>query len=164
EIISPSAKHEAIKDIVALLINVWAEELGIDLFSYGSTTFRRQDLERGFEPDTCFYINHVEHVRGKDQLALTVDPPPDLIVEIDITNSSIDKLEIFGQIGVPEVWLFDGERLEILVLQGDKYVEQEESSVLTGLTLVLVTRFLHSAQSMPRPEWLKLLRRCAREK
>ena len=88
EIMVLSAKHERYKDLLVLLINVLAEELDIDLSSFGSTTFRRHDLERGFEPDACFYIQHADQVSAKDRLDLSVDPAPELVVEIDITSSS----------------------------------------------------------------------------
>ncbi len=117
EIMAPSAEHEEYKDMIALLINVLAEEMAIDLRSFGSTTFRRKDLQRGFEPDACFYIPNEMRVRGEKKLDLAVDPPPDLVVEIDIISLSLDKLPIYAQIGVPEVWRYDGLRLSILVLE-----------------------------------------------
>jgi hypothetical protein len=101
---------------------------------------------------------------GGSAYDLAVDPPPDLIVEIDISGSSIDKLAIFAQLKVPEVWRSDGERLEIRILLGDEYAEQQESHVLAGIMAALVTKFLYSARPSPRPEWLRQLRRCAREK
>ena len=54
EAMSPSAEHEMVSHIIALLVEVVAEELGIDVVGAGHTTFRREDLQRGFEPDGCF--------------------------------------------------------------------------------------------------------------
>jgi Uma2 family endonuclease len=162
EIMSPSAEHEELKDIITLLANVWAEELGVDIRSFGSTTFRREDLARGFEPDGCFYIQSVESIRARTNLDLKEDPPPDLIVEIDITNPSIDKLAIYAQIGVPEVWRYDGKRLAILSLVGDRYIEHEESHALAGLTSSIISRFLEAVRNARRPDWLRDLRECAR--
>jgi Uma2 family endonuclease len=103
EIMVLSAEHENCKDMIFLLINVLAAEFGIDVDSFGSTTFRREDLERGFEPDACFYFQNVEHVRGKKRLDLTLDLPPDLVVEVDIAHPSLDKFPLFAAIGIPEI-------------------------------------------------------------
>lgn len=86
EIMVLSAEHEEDKAVLTLLVNVIAEELGIDVRSFGSATFQREDLDRGFEPDACFYIAHEAQVAGKKKLDLAIDPPPDLIIEINITN------------------------------------------------------------------------------
>lgn len=91
EIVSPSPKHEKLNRGLALLVEVVAEEFGIDVYDLGSTTFKREDLERGFEPDSCFYVQNEERVRGKDRIDLETDPPPDLVIEIDITSPSLDK-------------------------------------------------------------------------
>jgi Uma2 family endonuclease len=162
EIMSPSAEHEELKDVITLLANVWAEELGVDIRSFGSTTFRREDLARGFEPDGCFYIQSVESIRARTNLDLMEDPPPDLIVEIDITNPSINKLAIYAQIGVPEVWRYDGKRLTILRLVPESYLEHDESLALDGLTSSIISRFLQDVRKLRRPDWLRDLRECAR--
>jgi Uma2 family endonuclease len=88
EIMSPSPEHEALNRSIALLVEFVASEMGIDVYDLGSTTFKREDLERGFEPDSCFYIENEERVRGKDRIDLTVDPPPDPVIEIGITSPS----------------------------------------------------------------------------
>ena len=114
EIMAPSYEHDNLKHIIAVLVEVLAGELEIDIEGGGSTTFRRQDLARGFEPDACFYIQHAELVRGKKQIDLAQDPPPDLIIEIDITSPSLNKFPIFAALGIPEVWRHDGARVAIL--------------------------------------------------
>jgi Uma2 family endonuclease len=115
EIVSPSPEHEKFNRRIAQLVLAVAEELGIEAEDLGSATFRREDLERGFEPDSCLYIQNEEEVRGKDQIDPAVDPPPDLAIEIEITSPSYNKLPIYTQMGVPEVWRYDGERMTILV-------------------------------------------------
>src|SRR6266700_436280 len=113
EIMSPSIRHERLNRSLATMCEVIAEELHIELDNAGSTTFKREDLTRGFEPDSCFYVQNVERVRDRDQIDLTVGPPPDLVIEIDISSSSLDRFPIFANIGVPEVWRYDGTRLII---------------------------------------------------
>lgn len=94
EIMSPSTEHESIAYYVGLLVAVFAEEAGVDLYGAGSTTFDREDLERGFEPDACFYVRNAERVRGKPRIDLSLDPPPDLVIEVDITSLSRQVLHL----------------------------------------------------------------------
>jgi Uma2 family endonuclease len=163
EMMSPSPEHEKFNRRIAQLVLAVAEELGIEAEDLGSTTFRREDLERGFEPDSCFYIQNEEQVRGKDRIDLAVDPPPDLVIEIDITSPSFSKLPIYAQIGVPEVWRYDGERMTILVLEGSDYAETTESIVLPPVTSNVLTDFVEKSKSMKRTAWLEEVREWSRE-
>jgi Uma2 family endonuclease len=162
EIMSPSPEHEAYNRSIALLVEFLAAELGIDVYNLGSTTFRREDLERGFEPDSCFYIENEERVRGKARIDLAVDPPPDLVIEIDITSPSFSKLPIYAQIGVPEVWRYDGERLKILVLEGSEYAETAESTVVPPVTSNVLSNFMEKSTTTKRTVWLEAVREWAR--
>lgn len=96
EIMSPSVTHERLNRLIALLVEISAEELGIEIDDLGSTTFKREDLQRGFEPDSCFYIENLERIRGKSNIDLSVDPPPDLVIKVDITSSSPDKFSLLS--------------------------------------------------------------------
>src|SRR5450759_997473 len=87
----------------------------------GSTTWKRSDLAKGLEGDECYYIQHEQQVRGRDDLDLRRDPPPDLVVEVDITHHAMERLGIYAAMGVPEVWRFDGEKIEFLALEGGEY-------------------------------------------
>lgn len=158
EIKSPSNEHEHANRTLALLVEIIAEELGIDVWNLGSTTFRREDLKRGFEPDSCFYIQNESRMRGKEDIDLTVDPPPDLVIEIDITRSSLNKLPIYAQLRVPEVWRYDGQRLVIFNLAHQGYVQQEKSAVLPSLTSEALTDFTQESKTKPRTAWLRELR------
>jgi Uma2 family endonuclease len=160
---SPSAEHESIAYYIGLLVAVFAEEAGVDLYGAGSVTFDREDLERGFEPDSCFYIQNEEQVRGKDRIDLAVDPPPDLVIEIDITSPSFSKLPIYAQIGVPEVWRYDGERMTILVLEYSDYAERTESIVLPPVTSNALTDLVEKSKTTSRTVWLKRVREWSRE-
>lgn len=162
EIMSPSTEHEQLKEIFTLLVNVIAEEMRINSRALGSTTFRREDLARGFEPDSCFYFHNEPRIRGKKEIDLTVDPPPDLVIEIDITHSSLDKLPIFAQIGVPEVWRYDGKQMFIFKLEDEKYAELKESAVLLGLTTDIIMRFLTEGCYLESLTWLREVRAWAR--
>lgn len=96
EIMSPQAEHESISYAAALLVEVLAEEMDIDVYGLGSTTFKREDIDRGFEPDQCFYFEDWEIVRGKKKLDLTLNPPPELVIEVDITSPSLNKFPIYA--------------------------------------------------------------------
>ena len=92
-------------------------ELGIDVASCGSLTCKREDLQRGFEPDECYYIENEALMRGRRDVDFMRDPPPDLIVDVDISRSSVVRHGIFAAFGVPEIWRFDGEKLLFLALR-----------------------------------------------
>ncbi|MGF1471211.1 MAG: Uma2 family endonuclease [Rubrobacteraceae bacterium] len=163
EIVSPSSEHEKLNRRIAQLVLAVTEEMSIEAEDFGSTTFRREDLERGFESDSCFYIQNEERVRGKDRIDLTVDPPPDLVIEIDITSPSINKLPIYAQLGVPEVWRYDGEKLGILKLGDDGYAEVPESTALPSLTGSVLTGLVERSKSSRRTVWLREVRQKVRE-
>jgi Uma2 family endonuclease len=163
EIMSPSPEHERFNRRIAQLVLAVTEELDMEAEDLGSTTFRREDLERGFEPDSCFYIQNEEQVHCKDRIDLAVDPPPDLVIEIDITSPSFSKLPIYAQIGVPEVWRYDGERMTILVLEGSDYAETTESIALSPVTSAVLSDFVEKSKSMKRTTWLEEVREWSRE-
>jgi Uma2 family endonuclease len=164
EIMSPQAEHESISYAAALLIEVLAEEMDLDVYGLGSTTFKREDLERGFEPDQCFYIENWELIRGKKRLDLTIDPPPELVIEVDITSPSLNKLPIYASFGVREVWRHDGESMFILELEKDGYVERPRSAALPVLTSADLTRFVNDGLTMRRRAWMRQVREWARER
>src|SRR3989441_4237787 len=158
EIPVPSYEHEELNRVIDNCIALIAIEWNIEYCNAGSTTFKREDLERGFEPDSCFYVQCAEQIAGKKRLDLTVDPPPDLVLEVDITHSSLDKLSIFAAVGVPEVWRYDGERVRMLALAGDSYVERERSLAFPALQSTHLVELLAVSQQMPRTAWLRHIR------
>jgi Uma2 family endonuclease len=162
EIMSPNPEHERANRRIAQLVLAVADEVGIPAEDLGSTTFRREDLERGFEPDSCFYTRNEEAIRGKDRIDLTVDPPPDLVIEVDITSPSLDKLPIYARLGVPEVWRYDGRKVSILVLEGERYAETARSAALWPLTSVILSRFIEESKTLERRAWMRKVREWAR--
>jgi Uma2 family endonuclease len=163
EIMVVSFEHEQLNRLIADLFTMIAFEMNIEFINGGSTTFKREDLRRGFEPDTCFYIQNAEHVSGKAQIDLFVDPPPDLIIEIDITHSSLDKLPIYTAVGVPEVWRYDGNVLTIFRLEHGTHIEHEESLALPGVTSIRLLHFIEESRSLKRTAWLRSVQNWARE-
>ncbi|MEJ7816610.1 MAG: Uma2 family endonuclease [Rubrobacter sp.] len=162
EIMSPSTEHESIAYYIGLLVAVFAEEAGVDLYGAGSTTFDREDLERGFEPDACFYVQNAERVRGKPRIDLSLDPPPDLIIEVDITSPSLDKFPIYARASIPEIWRHNGERLEIFQLRSNEYVEVAESRILPPLTSEALSSLIEQSSSLDIVTWMRRVREWSR--
>jgi Uma2 family endonuclease len=144
ELMSPLSPHEIYKKFFGRLLDVLAEELDIRVMGCGSTTFRRQDLDRGLEPDECFYLSSAARVRDWSVLDLATDPPPDLAVEIDITASCLDRMGVYAGLGVPELWRFDGTTLEVFLLgAGGEYQPSPGSRALPFVPLGEVVPLLH---------------------
>lgn len=148
ELMTLSPEHEGYADLLRLFIQVLAEECRVAIKNLRSTTFRRHDLERGLEADDCFYTTNWPRVRGKKRLDLTVDPPPDLVAEIDVTRTSLDRMAIYAALRVPEVWRFDGERLFIHVLGPDgQYHLSDHSPTFPDIPIAELARFLREGLS-----------------
>jgi Uma2 family endonuclease len=116
EIMSPLHEHESDADMLGRMVVTLTEELGLPLKAGGSSTLRRRRRRRGLEPDRCYWIAQEARVRGKRRIVLSVDPPPDLAIEVDVTSSSLDRMAIYAALGVPEVWRLDGQTLAFHVL------------------------------------------------
>lgn len=162
EIMSPLPEHERYSRLLDLLVTVVAAERGVEVYGLGSTTFRREDLQRGFEADSSFYVQHVGAVRGRDRIDLSQLPPPDLVIEVEITSPVLSKLDILAAIGVPEVWRYDGRALSILVLREDGYADAEESRALPGVRSDQVSRLVEQCKGLGNAQWLRLLQDWAR--
>jgi Uma2 family endonuclease len=158
EIVVLSARHEEPNRTLALLVEILAEELDIDIRRLGSITCKREDLLKGFEPDSCFYIQHVIDISGKEELDFPTDPPPDLVIEIDITHPSLNRFPIFAAFGVPEVWRYNGERVIISRLESGRYVDIPQSIALPLLTSEVATHFLDTSKTLRSTVWLRSVR------
>ncbi|MGE0820833.1 MAG: Uma2 family endonuclease [Candidatus Binatia bacterium] len=163
EIMVLSTKRERPNRTLALLVEVLAEELNMDVQRLGSTTFTREDLAKGFEPDSCFYIQNESRARGKEAIDLAVDLPPDLVIEIDITSPSLNKLPIYAPIGVPEVWRYDGRQVQMFALTKEQYVSVEQSVVFPRLSGTVASDFLEQSTQLPSTTWLRRVRKWARD-
>ncbi len=128
ELMSPSPIHETYSSLFGALLRALALEFDIEVRGGRSTTFRRRSVGGGLEPDDCYWIASEPAVWGKAEIDLAVDPPPELAIEIEISRSAVDRLDIYARLKVPEVWRFDGESLCIHQLQPDgTYVEGDAS-------------------------------------
>jgi Uma2 family endonuclease len=143
EILMPSYVHEVWVALLGQFIELLTMVLKIDRKSAGATRFRREDLERGLEPDRCYYIANEPRVRNKLYLDLQVDPPPDLAIEIEISSSVKPRMRVHAGLRVPEVWRFDGRTLSVHQLAGnEEYVVAERSRYFPFLPMQELVRFL----------------------
>ncbi len=159
EIMVVSYKHGNYSRYLELTIVEIADLYEIDFVPAGDTTFRLEKKQKGFEGDGSFYFKNAETVRGKDEIDLSIDPPPELVVEVDITNGSLSKFPILAAIGVEEIWRFDGNKVIIYRLQNEDYEQVAESVCLPGVKSEIVTELLFAAEELKRSEWLKLVHR-----
>ena len=143
EIASPSADHESAKHLLCLLVAALADELDVRVRGFGSTTFRRELRERGLEADECYYVANEPAVRGKRNLDLSVDPPPDVAMEIEVSRSAVARLPLYATLKVPEIWRYDGEALRVFRLQPDgTYAEADRSECFPRIAVKELARFL----------------------
>ncbi|MFM1902408.1 MAG: hypothetical protein RLZZ440_308 [Planctomycetota bacterium] len=142
ELMTPRRQHENIGRLIGRIAETYSEVRGIEIVSCASTTFKRPDLDRAFEADESYYIAHADEIRPKDEVDLQIDPPPDLVIEVEITSSAIAKLKLFAAMGVPEVWRHDGNRLQMLWLDSGRYQSIDLSRGLPGLTAGMIDAVL----------------------
>lgn len=164
EIWMPLFTHESFKRWLGRLIEIVTEEMECEIRSLSASTWRRKDMRKGVEADECYYIQNEAVIRGKMNIDLTVDPPPDLAVEIDITSPSLPRLPIYRALGVPEVWRFDGSHLAFLILVEGEYKEVERSLALPLLQRADVMLLLEQTQNKGETSWARLVRRWIRER
>ena len=143
ELMSPRRQHECIGRLIGRLVETYTEVKGIEIQSVASTTFKRKDLQKAFEADESYYIQHAEQIRPKEEIDLAIDPPPDLVIEVEITSSAIRKLRLFAAMGVPEVWRHDGERLQMFALRDEQYESIDSSNSLPGLHATTINLILN---------------------
>src|SRR5205807_982439 len=138
-----SSRHENRKKRLGRMVETLTEELTIEIASFGSMTCRREDLDRGLEADELYWIEHEAMVRDRDEIDLTIDPPPDLALEIEISRSSLDRLAIYAALQIPEVWRWDGETLTVMLLTArGTYRASRSSQAFPFLPLAEFAKFL----------------------
>lgn len=132
--------------------------------AWAPPTFNREDLERGFEPDSCFYVQNEALARGKPRIDLNVDPPPDLVIEIDITHPSLNKLPIYAKVKVSEVWRYEGAGFRMFALVNGEYDEARESACLPPLTSDAPFEMIEKSKSLELTAWMREVREWARQR
>jgi len=162
---SPQRKHERHVDLLGRFVIVLTEELGLPISSGRSTTYRKRRKKRGLEPDNSYWIANEEKVRNKDQIDLTLDPPPDLAHEVDVTKSSLNRMAIYAALAVPEVWREVDDVLSFHVLDaGGKYHESTESRAFPGLRPGDLQAFLAQVGQMDENALVRKFREWVRQR
>jgi Uma2 family endonuclease len=164
EIEVPLAKHEIPIRILSDLISTICVELDVDIRNVGSTTFRQRIKAKGCEPDTAFYIQNEGQIRGLDEFDLSINPPPDLVIEVDVTSPSLNKLPIYSALGVPEVWLYKGTKVIFYKLFGGVYDETQKSVALPMLDSKTATEFLQRGLTESYTKWIREIREWTNKK
>jgi len=157
-IMTPSQYHEMYTGLLHDIGRITADETGCEFETRGSATFKKKSFPGGMEPDTCFFIQNAAGVIGKRKLDPRRDPPPDVIVEIDISSGSLYKLDFYADLSVPEIWRYDENRLQILHLTEQKYVEAETSRALPVLTADALSQFLEQCKTGGQSATLRTFR------
>lgn len=148
EMMTPSRDHDWTKSLIGRFIETMAYELDLRIQSVGSTTLQKMALERGVQPDESYYVANEPLVRARLKLNPEADPPPDLIIEVDITNSCLDRLEIFAAIGISELWRHDGKQLVFYGLsESGKYAILDRSRAFPWLISSDVQQFVSQIES-----------------
>ena len=158
---SNSSRHEEDSRTLASLVGMILLELEIDYRNFGSTTYKRKNIRKGFEPDSCFYIQSLQLIEGKSNLGIDNKIPPDLIIEVNRTSSSVPRMPIFAAFGVAEVWRLAGETIKFYVLQEGVYLETKTSLALRILSSEKATKFLRESREMKSTAWAKRIREWA---
>jgi Uma2 family endonuclease len=158
EITMPSDRHETYKKLLERMIETLTEELNLPAKSFGSTTLNRADLQRGAEPDSCYYIQHVGQIEGR-QVDLTTDPPPDLVIEVDISSPSSRRIDVYRQLGVPEIWRYLGGSVQIYRLQDGEYAPCDLSPSFPLVSPAVVNQFLQQAETQDDTTFIRAWRR-----
>lgn len=159
EIMSPLPEHEIDARIIDSIARIYSEHLDLKLENYGSTTWKRRLLERGLEPDSCYYVANADRIIGKSHhIDLETDPPPDICVEVDITNESFSKFSIYAALGVPEIWRYEGDGVHFYEFVSGAYQEIAQSSCLHGLKPAMLATALEQSKTEGQTAALRAFR------
>jgi len=162
EIMSPLSLHEGSNRFIDDLIRAFSDELEIDLRKLGSLLMKIPDLKLGAEPDSCYYIQNEPIIRNKEVIIVGEDPPPDLVLEVDITNPSDHRLPIYALLNVPEVWRYDGYSLEFLALEDGEYKPIEKSLAFPDLPAAIVVEYVQQRLTLGESATLREFRKWVR--
>ncbi|NMG22040.1 Uma2 family endonuclease [Brasilonema bromeliae] len=162
EIMVPLPEHEKAKEMIGDLVKILLNERSINYDSLGSTTLRSEKMTQGVEPDACFYIQNQAAIIGKNRLDLSIDPPPDLAIEIDLTSRT--QLENYQILGVPELWRYGKQGLQINILQSGKYVESNFSPTFPDIPIIeLVNQYVQQSQVVGSSQAIQAFRSWVRD-
>jgi len=162
EIMSPLSLHEGSSHFFDKLLTIYVDELNIDMRCLGSLLMKIPELKIGGEPDSCYYIKNELVIRNKEDVIVGQDPPPDLVLEVDITNPSDRRLPIYALLGIPEIWLYDGYDLAFFALESGKYLPITKSLSFPHLPAAIIVEYLQRRLLIGETKTLKEFRQWVR--
>lgn len=165
-IMSPGVRHERSKRWFTRFVDALTEELGLPCHSLGSMTMKLDPKQKGAEPDNCYLIANAHLLDGRREYDLSDDPPPDLVIEIDMTSPSLNRLPVYAALGVPEVWVYDGRGLTVKLLQpGDPatYADSKQSASFPAVPMPDVAAWIEKAYETDETTWIRNVRKWVRE-
>ncbi len=154
-IMTLSTEHESYARLVQMFIGILSLQYNIEIESFGSATIKQSPTSKGTEPDACFYVQSVEKLGNSIKLDFSVDPPPDIAVEIDIHHESLYKFPIYAKLGVSEIWRYDSKKFEIHKLEKGKYKKIERSESLPVLNAKILGELLNRSREERQTQILK---------
>ncbi len=158
EIVSPTMRHDRASYVLGQLLEFVAVELRVPVVGVATTTYSREDIDAGFEGDNSYYVRHASQMKDVEDLDLKIHPVPDIVIESDLTRSSLNKLELFTRFRVPEVWRIENDQVLVYVLVGEAYEMRDASEALPILNAGDMTRLLATGRTKERPEWVDEIR------
>ena len=165
EFMTISSKHGRLSRLIAQLVAAIADEMGIPRAQYGDMTCDNPESLRGLEPDECFYLVNEPRVRGKEEIDLTTDPPPDLAIEIELTPATRDRMSIYAALRIPEVWRFDGTELSVHQLtESGEYITSPASGYFPKIEIAGLLDFINRRTQTDENSLLKSFREWVRQR
>ncbi|MGB9178978.1 MAG: Uma2 family endonuclease [Pyrinomonadaceae bacterium] len=158
EIMNPKRLHEQITRLIDMVVTLLAFELGLNVDNCGAMTLRVESAQRGGEPDSCFYVANEAAVRGVEEIDLKIHPPPDIVLEVDITSPSLDKFGLYLAARVTEVWRYDGTRMTFFALTEEKYETISHSRCFSHLTPEMLERYLAIGRTQGSTAMLRMVK------
>ncbi|MGB8701420.1 MAG: Uma2 family endonuclease [Thermosynechococcaceae cyanobacterium] len=157
ELRMPLEEHEEPKRLLEDFVTAMVDELGIELRSLGSLTLEREELSRAVEPDSCFYIQNESRVRGR-KISLPDDPPPDLAIESDRTHSSLNKLDLYAVLGVPELWRYNQKTFQVYLLTDGQYQLSDRSLAFPSMPIAEVPELIERSKEIGQRATVRMFR------
>src|SRR5262249_1305776 len=155
EFLSPQLSHEQYGVLLGRMVVFYCYARKIPFHTGRMVTLKRESLQRGLEPDDCYWIQNEPRMKCRKDFDPEQDPPPDLAIEVDVISSSLPRMSIYAALGVQEVWRYDGEAFTINLLRDSGQYETSDSGLaLPALTVEVVTRFLGLSDHLGEAEWL----------
>jgi Uma2 family endonuclease len=142
QVMTLSSEHESYTRLIERFVDRLSAKLRIEILFFGASTMKRKDRRKGTEPDACFYVETARVIGRKIHIDFATDPPPDVVVEIDLSHDSLPKFPLYSVLGVPEIWRYDGSALTMYRLEDQHYVSVSSSAALPFLDARTLTNFL----------------------